>query len=58
MIARVLYKLGISVAVQHYMLLIAPPHVKEITVTGIFITINCWLWQYGTHTGMVWYSRV
>ena len=41
MIAWALYKLGISVAVQHYTLLIAPRDVKEITVTGIFITINC-----------------
>ena len=31
---------SIDVAVQHYTLLIAPQHVKEITVTGIFITIN------------------
>ena len=41
MIAHALYKLCINVTVQHYTLLSAPPHVKEITVTGIFITISC-----------------
>jgi len=53
MTARAVYKLGINVTTAD-----CAPHVKQIIVTGIFITINCRLWQYGTYTsGSIWYSN-